>query len=81
MIFRSDGTIRAYAVGSGTATVYLTIDGKKVDSIDVKVDADISVDVTVYNTGSYALGDEDVKGGDSVVDQIYDAIEKLSRHD
>lgn len=79
--FRSDGTIRAYAVGSGTATVYLTIDGKKVDSIDVKVDADISVDVTVYNTGSYALGDEDVKGGDSVVDQIYDAIEKLSRHD
>ena len=75
------GEIQAYPMGSGTATVYLTIDGKEVDSIDVTVDADISVDVTVYNTGSYALGDEDVKGGDSVVDQIYDAIEKLSRHD
>lgn len=75
------GNIYAYAVSSGTAKIYLRINGETVDTIEVTVDADISVDVTVYNTGSYALGDEDVKGGDSVVDQIYDAIEKLSRHD
>ena len=75
------GNIYAYAVSSGTAKIYLRINGETVDTIEVTVDSDISVDVTVYNTGSYALGDEDVKGGDSVVDQIYDAIEKLSRHD
>lgn len=76
-----NGYVIIYAVGSGTTKIHLTIDNKSVDTITVKVSTDISVDVTVYNTGSYALGDEDVKGGDSVVDQIYDAIEKLSRHD
>lgn len=76
-----NGRIYAYAVSGGTASINLKINGETVDSIKVTVDADISVDVTVYNTGSYALGDEDVKGGDSVVDKIYDAIEKLSRHD
>ena len=45
------------------------------------LDDSITVDVTVYNSGSYALGDEDVKGGDSVVDQIAEAVEDLTARD
>lgn len=46
-----------------------------------KMDDSITVEVSVYNTGSYALGDEDIDGDDSVVDQIYDAIDDITDGD
>ena len=45
------------------------------------LDDSITVEVSVYNTGSYALGDEDIDGDDSVVDQIYDAIDDITDGD
>ena len=45
------------------------------------LDDSITVEVSVYNTGSYALGDEDIDGDDSVVDQIYDAIDAITDGD
>lgn len=80
-VYTKNGNIYVEALSSGTATVYLEVNNEVADKMTVKVDADISATVTVYNTGSYALGDEDVDGDDSVVDQIYDAIEKISRYD
>ena len=46
-----------------------------------ELDDSITVEVSVYNTGSYALGDEDIDGHDSVVDQIDEAIQDITDDD
>lgn len=64
-----------------TVTVYIgkeKVDSKKL-SWHAEVDSEINVEATVYNTNpGYALGDPDDEGGDSIVDQIVDAIDKLN---
>lgn len=64
-----------------TVTVYIgkeKVDSKKL-SWHGEVDSEINVEATVYNTNpGYALGDPDDEGGDSIVDQIVDAIDKLN---
>lgn len=49
-------------------------------SWSAKMDSQIDVEAVVYNTNpGYALGDPDDEGGDSIVDQIVDAIDDLTR--
>lgn len=64
-----------------TVTVYIgkeKVDSKKL-SWHGEVDSEINVEAVVYNTNpGYALGDPDDEGGDSIVDQIVDAIDKLN---
>lgn len=68
-------TVIATPTFAGGKTLYYDV------TWSAKMDDSITVDVTVYNSGSYALGDEDVKGGDSVVDQIAEAVEDLTARD
>lgn len=63
--------------------VTVKVNGKTVETADLswhaEVDSEINVEATVYNTNpGYALGDPDDEGGDSIVDQIVDAIDKLN---
>ena len=44
------------------------------------VDATHDLEVTVNNMGTYALGDEDLDG-ETLVDQIYDALMMLTDGD
>lgn len=84
----SKGEVRVYPLKNGTVTVTATL---KTDvttytgtcAITVKnINSDISVEVTVFNTNpGYALGDTDDDGDDSVVDQIWDEIDDLTRRD
>lgn len=64
-----------------TVTVYIgkeKVDSKKL-SWHGEVDSEINVEATIYSTNpGYALGDPDDEGGDSIVDQIVDAIDKLN---
>ena len=50
-------------------------------SWSAELDDSITVEVSVYNTGSYALGDKDINGHDSAVDQIWDAIDDITNGD
>lgn len=63
--------------------VTVKVNGKTVETADLswhaEADSEINVEATVYNTNpGYALGDPDDEGGDSIVDQIVDAIDKLN---
>lgn len=63
--------------------VTVKVNGKTVETADLswhaKVDSEINVEATIYSTNpGYALGDPDDEGGDSIVDQIVDAIDKLN---
>lgn len=63
--------------------VTVKVNGKTVETADLswhaEVDSEINVEATIYNTNpGYALGDPDDEGGDSIVDQIVDAIDKLN---
>lgn len=64
-----------------TVTVYIgkeKVDSKKL-SWHGEVDSEINVEATIYSTNpGYALGDPDDEGGDSIVDQIVEAIDKLN---
>ena len=75
----------ASAVVTCTVIATPTFAGGKTLYYDVtwsaKMDDSITVEVSVYNTGSYALGDEDIDGDDSVVDQIAEAVEDLTARD
>lgn len=63
--------------------VTVKVNGKTVKTADLswhgEVDSEINVEATIYSTNpGYALGDPDDEGGDSIVDQIVDAIDKLN---
>lgn len=63
--------------------VTVKVNGKTVETADLswhaEVDSEINVEATIYSTNpGYALGDPDDEGGDSIVDQIVDAIDKLN---
>lgn len=63
--------------------VTVKVNGKTVETANLswhaEVDSEINVEATIYNTNpGYALGDPDDEGGDSIVDQIVDAIDKLN---
>ena len=68
-------TVIATPTFAGGKTLYYDV------TWSAKMDDSITVEVSVYNTGSYALGDEDIDGDDSVVDQIAEAVEDLTARD
>ena len=74
-----------YSSADASCEVVVYVDGEEVDSATAEwhgtLDDTITVNVTVYNTGNYALGDKDADGEDSVVDQIYDAIDEITDRD
>ena len=78
-------TTRSYCDVTCTVSAYDRTTGEFLDSDTVswhaKLDDSITVEVSVYNTGSYALGDEDIDGHDSVVDQIDEAIQDITDDD
>ena len=75
---RNKEEIEIEAYGSGTTTIKLKYGNKDLASLKVTVKNDFTVNVTVYNSGTYALGDPDIDNEDSVVDQISDKIYSLT---
>lgn len=74
---------RVVAYGTGTATISASVEwNSKTYTADfpVTVSSDYSVSVSVYvDSSGYALGDEDDKGKDSIIEQIEDKLPSSRR--